>query len=452
MKFSSIRNSIAEKLYNNMPLYADRLSFNNQELKKFQTNRLKKILKLAREKTTWYKTSLKDINLETFTLDDLKKTPPTSKEIIMQNWDCFLTTSKFNKQDAETHLNNLRENSNLNPYYDDNYLFIATGGSSGNRGLFVWDKNFIEETVAITFRDLYKQDDMQKKCIVIIEAPTYLHGSKNLFAQHFAEHIDTISLDVTQNISTICSKLNEIQPKYIVGYPSTINEIAKKQLNNEINISPTWISTNSEELTENTRANCIKAWGVNPNNSWGSVEIGCVAMETNKHDGIVIAEDSVIIELVDNDFNPATEKNPATKLLATCLYNHTMPIIRYVIEDTVELKESNLKYQAYRAIKNIVGRTSDWFEYGNIKIPAMAFKDILSCQKEINEYQVIQTEKGAKIHLKCDINFDPKAITALISKNLVSCGLNKPEIDIKIVKSIPKHIETGKVRRFITLN
>jgi len=75
----------------------------------------------------------------------------------------------------------------------------------------------------------------------------------------------------------------------------------------------------------------------------------------------------------------------------------------------------------------------------------------LELEKEVDEFQVVQTEQGAHIKLVCNGEPNIKEIKDTILKNLHKYGLTNPIVDFEVVDSLPHHPETGKITRFIPL-
>ena len=71
--------------------------------------------------------------------------------------------------------------------------------------------------------------------------------------------------------------------------------------------------------------------------------------------------------------------------------------------------------------------------------------------KEIEEFQVVQTEGGGNVKLVCSGEPDKKEIIETIKANLVKDGLIHPVVTLEIVDSLPMHPETGKIKRFVPL-
>ncbi len=455
MNFHEIRNKLMNEVHRLLPRHLERLLWTKEQLRNFQTSTLRGVLSVAKQNTAWYKEALKNINPDEFELDDLGDLPVLKKDDVMNNWSDVISIPGLTKEIAEDHIQMLREGKIDNPYFDDRYLFIATGGSSGKRGLFVWDFGFLKETVCITYRYLI---DQEIRCrykgpmkLATVEAPTLLHGSAHLFTINVRPEIEVRILSAVEPLARLNNILNGYRPNYLVGYASVIAELARDQLKGDLNIQPRWVSTNSEPLDEDMRSVIREAWGTEARNSWGSVEIGCVAVETGNRPGMIIGEDGVILEPVDENLQPVRESRDARKVIVTSLINRSMPIIRYVIDDVLEIEDDDVEFAAFRRIKSILGRADNWFVYGDARIHPMAFRDVLSQVKEIEEYQIQQTTDGAAVKLICESRPDLERISNKIKGNLLKQGLDNPQVTVDVVNSLPRHPETGKVKRFIPL-
>jgi phenylacetate-coenzyme A ligase PaaK-like adenylate-forming protein len=126
-------------------------------------------------------------------------------------------------------------------------------------------------------------------------------------------------------------------------------------------------------------------------------------------------------------------------------------MIRYEIDDVMDIGQGYAEYPAYKRIKNILGKATNWFLYGDTKVHPMAFSDILELEREVDEFQVVQTEQGAHIKLVCNGEPNIKEMKDTILKNLNKYGLHDPIVDFEVVDSLPHHPETGKVARFVRL-
>jgi len=455
MNYKEIMKGVWADVQEMMPGHLNRLSWTPEQLRQFQTTALRNLLREAKEKTVFYGEALRSVDVETFTLDDLPSLPPNDKTIHMDRWDDFIAAPGITYDIVENHLESFRKGVIKEPFYNGEYLFVSTGGSTGKRGVFVWDLEFIRQIICYTYRYLVYDEKLNGYGgpfkLATVEAPTLLHGSRYVFPSKFLSDMEVLSLGSTDPIPEVCEKLNEYQPTHLMAYASSVAELASAQIEGQLDIHPRWVCTNSGPQDEDIRNRSIKAWGVKASNSWGCVEIGQMGIETQFSPSMVICSDGAILEVVDHDNRPVYNVEDAAKVLATNLTNPSMPMIRYEVDDIIEVGEPIPEYPAYRTVTRILGKATFWFQYGDVKVHPTSYSDILETEKEVEEFQVVQSEEGAHIKLVCNGEPNIPEIKDTIIKNLKKYGLADPKVDFEVVDSLPHHPETGKIKRFIPL-
>jgi len=455
MNYHEIMKGVWEDVQTIMPGHVERLSWTPDQLREYQTSTLRKLLLHSRNNTKYYGEVLKNVDLESFTLEDLATLPPNDKNLHMDRWDDFIAAPGITYEIAENHLKAFREGKITEPFYNDEYLFVSTGGSTGKRGVFVWDLEFMRQIIAITYRYLVRDEQLNgyngPLKLATVEAPTLLHGSPYVFPSKFLPGMELLSLASNDPIPEVCEKLNEYRPTHLMAYASSVAELASAQLKGDLKIHPRWVCTNSGPQDQDIRNRSMEAWGVKASNSWGCVEIGQMGVETQFSDSMVICADGAIFEAVDKDNQPVSNVNDAAKVLATNLTNYSMPMTRYEVDDIIEVGEPLPEYPAYGTVTRILGKATFWFKYGDIKVHPTSYSDILEIEKEVEEFQVIQTEKGAHIKLVCNGKPSIPEMRETILNNLHKYGLKDPKVDFEVVESLPHHPETGKIKCFIPL-
>ena len=455
MDFNCIMEKVWEEVQDLMPEHVERLSWTKDQVREHQTKKLRELLKTAKDKTKYYGEILSDVDVDNFNLEDLSNLPPHDKIAHMDRWDDFLAVKDVSYNDAEKHLEKLRKGEIDNPFYNNEYLFVSTGGSTGKRGMFLWDMEFTKQIDCYIYRCLVH--DEQKNGyngpfrLAAVEAPTLLHGSPYVFDSKFLPNVETLKLASTDPIPEACQKLNEFQPTHLTAYASSVAELASAQLKGDLDIHPRWVNTNSGPQDDDIRNRAIQAWGTKASNCWGCCEIGIMAVETWNNQQMVTCDDGAIFEVVDKDNQPVDRVEDAAKVLATNLTNFAMPMIRYEVDDIIEIGPPLSGYPGYRTVTRILGKATFWFEYNGIKVHPTAFSDILELVKEVEEFQIVQTEDGAHIKIVCGSDPNISEIESTILNNLHKYGLKDARVTFEIVDSLPHHPETGKIKRFIPL-
>ncbi len=435
----------------------DRLSWSRERVLEEQTNRLRKIVAAAQQKSPFHASRLGHLEATTLELSDLLKIPPLTKADVMANWDELVTDRRLKLADMNAHLKRQLSGEEKNPYYLDQYYAAATGGSSGRRGLFLWDWESFTVMVNVTLRMEVQQDlaapPVGPKRTAIICAGSYVHGSRFLFPAMVDSERDVMVLPANLPVAAMVDRLNDYQPDRLIGYSSMIEELCAETLDGKLRIKPMRVSSNSEPLSQHARDTALEAWGVNIHNQWGSVEIGLAATEGESFSGMTLAEDFLIFEPVDDHDQPVDDAASADRLLVTKLYGTVMPMIRYEVTDTVVIDGSpNPDAPGYRRITDIKGRADNWFDYGGkTKIHPMVFRGVLGQEPHISEYQVQQTPNGARVLAVTHGEIPIEELKNSLITSLAGGGLADPDVTIESVADLPRHPETNKLKRFVPL-
>jgi phenylacetate-coenzyme A ligase PaaK-like adenylate-forming protein len=403
---------------------------------------MRALLATAKERSPWHRERLRDIDAATFSEDNLPSLPTMSKDDLMENFEAIVTDQRLTREVVDTYVKDLPENL----YLFDRYIVVASGGSSGRRGVFVYDW---EEFVTLC-------------CQVgrwMATLPTAL-PSANLWAPRGA-HLSWIAAQVfprpggetriapTLPLGEIVARLNALQPKTLSGYASTLALLAGEARSGRLTISPIRVATCGERLRPEVRAEIEAVWPVHVYNYYGMSE-GLYAFPCQSGDAMHLPDDLHYVEPVDEAGRPVPPGTPAAKLLVTNLYNLTEPLIRYEVTDQlIVVPEPCPCGIAMRRIDHVVGRTDDIFTYpGGVRVHPLTIEAPLERHRHVVEYQVIQTERGVRIQFCTNGLVDPSEISASIETELRGCGLSDPEVSLEQVPELSRQV-SGKLKRFV---
>lgn len=421
-----------------------RLRYSRERLADERQRRLRALLATAKERSPFYEKRLAHIDVDTFTEADLPTIPPLTKPDMMTNFDQIVTDPELDLALVNTHLDSLDDDT----YLLDQYRTLATGGSSGVRGVFVYGWQDW-----ITFVLLQIRWSPQRAGGVI--GSTFARKAKHVSgALHafFADDDNPVHhLPATMPLAEIVAGLNEAQPTKLQGYPTSIRLLAAEAVAGRLTISPTEISTCGELLTDDVRQAARDVWGVEISDIWGATE-GIYAYSCGKGEGLHLPDDLAIIEPVDRNGNPVPPGHPAAKIYLTNLYNMTQPLIRYELTDAMTLIDEPCPCgSAHRRIGDLHGRLDDVLEYpGGIVVHTIGFYAALLHASDVTEYQVLQTQRGAIVKVRADSGFDTEPLRHELVAMMAEAGLHSPEVTVEPVDGLDR-LWSGKLRRFIPL-
>ena len=440
-----------------LPAHVSRLSWSQKQIKAERQRALRETLAFAKEKSPWHAERLRGVVAEIFTEADLARLPVMTKSDVMSNWDEVVTDRRLTLAGCNADITAKLGGKTKDYYYLNDYLVIATGGSSGVRGVFPWSWDEFIEIACVTFRYQLRDEPPERlsgrRLLAVIEAGEIVHGSPFLFSVSTdpAARVQWFPADTP--LADLVAALNEAQPTQINCFGSVMEELGAEALSGRLKISPHRVTTNSEPLLPETRDAIRKAWGMEINNMWGCVEVGHIGIECDAHEGMHMTDDLIITEFVDDKNQPTRDPDAIDRVLVTSLFGRTLPLIRYELTDIPVPDNKSCSCGArFPLVSGVKGRADDIFVYaGGIHIHPLVFRTPLGQNPDIAEYQVLQTEDGAKIGVVATGPIDIVALRQELVDGLAKSGLHNAQIEINLVDSLERHKETGKLKRFIPL-
>ena len=437
--------------------HVSRLAWSKDQIKAERQRALHETLAFAKTRSAWHAKRLSGLEADSFTEADLTRLPVMTKADVMSNWDELVTDRRLTLAGCNANITGKLEGSTKDYYYLDDYLVIATSGSSGVRGVFPWSWDEFIEIACATFRYQLRDEPPERlsgrTLLAVIEAGEIVHGSPFLFSVSTdpAARVQWFPADTP--LAAQVAALNDAQPTQINCYGSVMEELGAEALSGRLEISPHRVTTNSEPLLPETRDVVRKVWGVEINNMWGCVEIGHIGIECDAHQGMHLTDDLIITEFVDETNQPTRDPNEIDRILITSLFGRTLPLIRYEVTDIPVPNGKPCSCGAhFPLVSGVKGRADDIFLYPDgIHIHPVVFRTPLGQNPGIAEYQVLQTRNGAKIAVVTTGPIDAAVLRQELIDGLAKSGLPNAQIEIDLVDSLKRHKETGKLKRFIPM-
>ena len=128
--------------------HVGRLDWSAEQIVSHRDRRLRSLLTYARERSPFYADRLRDVDVSAATVADLGSIPVLTKEEAQGRWDEIVTSPELNRAEAERILD---EQSWFSYTRHDEQVF-SSGGSSGVRGVYVWDWQFFVSTACLAWR------------------------------------------------------------------------------------------------------------------------------------------------------------------------------------------------------------------------------------------------------------------------------------------------------------
>lgn len=248
-------------------------------------------------------------------------------------------------------------------------------------------------------------------------------------------------------MASCLSSLNRWQPEVLVGYTNPLYEFALfVDYNGGPKFRPRSIICGAEKVHPFQREVLEKVFKCPVFNTYGSREFMLIAAECEKHEGLHVSMENLIVEVVDGAGNPV-KPGEVGRVLVTDLHNYGMPFIRYEIGDLARLSDRQCSCgRGLMLLDDIVGRSLDVIRAPAGKIiPGEFFPHLFKDFPEIYRFQVVQ-KKIDLLHIKYQLNapMPAEGLARLLGEIRGVVG-PQMQIDLVPVEDIPL-TQTGKYR------
>jgi phenylacetate-coenzyme A ligase PaaK-like adenylate-forming protein len=344
-------------------------------------------------------------------------------------------------------------------YLLDSYHALATGGTTGKRGVVVWDFEGFRlvgsrgPAWGMSFAQHSGLESPTPLIVVNVGSDGITHAG-GAIVRCFSNPamMQTIPIAASKPMEEIIEALEAHKPHILLGYASILHELAEHKRSGRLDISPIAVVQGGEPFLPEAQAAVSSAFGVPIRDIWGSTEIGFGASSFAGYEGLVISEDLIIVEPVDAEGVPVPLGERAAKLFVTNLANRVLPIVRYEISDEVTLAapDPGCPWKGQRLL-SIHGRQDDVFRYGERVVHPHTFRSVFTRHANVSEYQVRQTEDGADIVVVPLNALDASRLEQDITLALEKAGLAGPKVRIHQLERIERHARSKKLKRFVPL-
>ena len=183
-------------------------------------------------------------------------------------------------------------------------------------------------------------------------------------------------------------RLTRFRPEGFIGYTSALVELAT--FLRQEGIKPRYprkaVLSAAETLDDVSRRTLEDVFGVGLYNRYGSREIGPVAMECERHEGLHVDCENLFVELIEDP-----EGTGKHRIVVTKLNQHSMVVLRYDTEDLADGPQARCSCgRGYPLLRRVVGRVTEMIRMPTgASLPGELFPHLFK-DCGIAGYQVVQ--------------------------------------------------------------
>ena len=418
-----------------------------EELTCLQNEKLQRLIKHAYENVPYYTKVFNERGLKPEDIrsrDDLAKLPILTKEMIKGHYDELIS-----------------KDIDLRHAIDG-----STGGSTGTpmrfkedmetwnklRGVnfrgWTWANFFVgEKLFTLAGNSLVAKNTSGRKMLI-----------KNLYDRIIMRNNKHDCTDITpEAMKEHYEDMMRYKPKGIRGYASSLYFLAKYI---DVNMLPVpkvkAVFTTGEKLQPKYRYKIQQVFHAPVFDGYGASDGGVMAHECYMHEGLHIAEEHCVLEIVGND-GLVLPDGDVGLVITTDLNNYVFPFIRYKVGDLAYIKKDLCSCgRRHRLLGEVIGRegraiyNKQGRPFSSIVIDNMMFKDLdihtEECQRlyeKMDRFQIRQDKNGDLCILIKPVNPQEPLSTFGYIKDNFNIYFPDSKVDIEFVDDIPS-LPSGK--------
>jgi phenylacetate-CoA ligase len=399
--------------------YAERERWPRERLDAWQRERVDELVRDAVMRSAFYRDRFEGLLGEGPV--QLESLPELDKATMTEHFDDIVADPRLRQAELLPYV----ERAVRDELLHDRYRVMCTSGSSGRKGLFVWDREAWQALLAGFFR-FNEMAGIRPKLprlrLAALVGANPAHMTARI-SQTIAIGMHRLHpLPVTTPLPALVAGLNEFQPEVLHVFPSVGALLADEQIAGRLRIRPRVITTASEMRTPAMAERIRTAFGVSPTDLYGSTE-GLWASECEHHAGMHVFEDLVVVENVDANGRPVPDGEVGARLLVTNLVNRTQPLIRFAIPDMAVLDSSPCACgRTLRRIVRVEGRADDTISLrgrdgDRVLVHPMQFAPVAH-DAAVREFQVVQTGQRLRVRVVLRDGASPPEVAGRLEREL----------------------------------
>lgn len=349
-----------------------------EKIRQQQWTRLKKIVEYAFNNSAYYRNRLGELGFTGQIRDwqEFRQLPILTKRDIREHGEALLSQEWRSKELVEA----------------------RTGGSTGTALTVYADKRCREQRNAAAMRsDRWAGWDIGMKVAAVWGNPpaadTIKKKLRNLLLDRIF-YLDTMNIN-DQSIQRFVDEWRREKPQILYGHAHSIYILATYLVRMDVtDLRPRGIITTSMMLLEPERRLIEQVFRCRVTNRYGCEEVSLIACECERHEGLHLNADHVVVEFIKDD---GTEAGPGEEanIIVTELINHAMPLIRYQVGDMgVPSNRTCPCGRGLPLMERVTGRCADFLKRpdGSLVAGVSLIERTLTAIPGIEQMQLVQDD------------------------------------------------------------
>jgi phenylacetate-CoA ligase len=276
--------------------------------------------------------------------------------------------------------------------------------------------------------------------------PSTLKGRLREWVLSPTIYLDTMRMS-DEAVTTFARDWTRTKPTMLFGHAHSLYVLATIVRRLAIDaIKPNAILPTSMMMPAYERKVIEEVFGAKATDIYGCEEVGLIAGECEKHDGLHLNVEQLIVEVVRPDGSEAGPGETGA-VIVTDLLNRAMPFIRYRIEDMAEVADHPcICGRAIPTVRRVIGRTADFLRRrdGSRVAGISLIENTLTDIAGIDQMQIVQ-ESIERLVVRIVPGADLTPANRAALANYFAATFPGTDVELQDVAAIPAE-PNGKYR------
>lgn len=236
--------------------------------------------------------------------------------------------------------------------------------------------------------------------------------------------LDTVQL-TPESMAKFADALKADRIEFLFGHAHSLFIFAGFVEGRKLPLRMKGIVSTSMMLLPGERAVIERAFGCKVTDRYGCEEVGLIACECERHAGLHVNMDHILLEVLKSDGAPAGPGEEG-ELVVTDLINRGMPLIRYQVGDVARVSERACSCgRTSPLLDKIVGRTADFLvrKDGALVAGVSLVERTLTAIAGLEQLQIVQESRDEiRLNVVPDARYTPETEKALLDELRAALG------------------------------
>jgi phenylacetate-coenzyme A ligase PaaK-like adenylate-forming protein len=419
---------------------AERERWPREQLARFQQERLEALVAHARAHSPYYRERIGGSQRERpgGPPAALSALPVMDKATLMERFDDIVTDRRLRRDDLLAHLERIEGDDLL----FGRYRAMTTSGSSGRKGLFVYDRpGWVAIGAAFMRFSAWAgtRPKLPRRRMAYIGGGSPTHMSRRGSAMLSIGLHKMLAVPVTTPVPSMVEALNAFGPDCLHVYPSMAVLLADEKRAGRLRAAPAVVTTSSELCTPEMAEAIEDAFGVRPLDLYASTE-GLWGAACGEGPGHHLFEDLAIVENVDDGGHTVPDGERGARVLVTNLANFVQPLIRFEVSDIVTLDPEPCPCgRTLRRMRAVDGRADAVLRLpaaSGARVPVHPLQfGVITADRGVREFQVLQRGDGVHVRVVVREGQPPAEVAERlrerVGERLAALGVRAPHVAVE---------------------